>query len=111
MKPFRLLFVANLLFKGQTTQKICKNCKYFIGDKMECKKFSETNIITGKVSYDSAKSARENDGKCGKDAILFEENHYKIITTPYYFVKENPLNCLMFFLLFSQAGVYWYLDH
>jgi hypothetical protein len=58
---------------------------------MECRKFENTNIITGKVTYDSAYSVRADEKKCGKDAILFEENNCKIITVPYYFLKENWL--------------------
>ena len=56
---------------------------------MECRKFSDTNIITGKVTYDSARSVRGDIKKCGEDAIQFEENHFKIITVPYYFFKDN----------------------
>jgi hypothetical protein len=64
------------------TKKICKDCRYFIGDNLECRKFSDTNIITGKVTYDSARSVRRDIKKCGEDAIHFEENHFKIITVP-----------------------------
>jgi hypothetical protein len=71
------------------TKKICKDCIHFIGDNIECRKFGDTNIITGKVTYNSALSVREDKNKCGEDAILFEKNHFKIITVPYYFVKDN----------------------
>jgi hypothetical protein len=71
------------------TKKICKDCRHFIGDNIECRKFGDTNIITGKVTYDYAKYVREDNKKCGEDAILFEENHFKIITIPYYFLKGN----------------------
>jgi hypothetical protein len=71
------------------TKKICKDCRHFIGDNIECRKFSDTNIITGKVTYHSARYVREDVNKCGEEAIHFEENHFKIITIPYYFLKEN----------------------
>ena len=71
------------------TKKICRDCRHFIGDNIECGKFDITNLITGKVTYDSARSAREDEKKCGQDAIHFEENHLKIITVPYYFLKNN----------------------
>jgi hypothetical protein len=71
------------------TKKICKDCIHFIGDNIECRKFGDTNIITGKVTYNSARSVREDKNKCGEDAILFEKNHFKIITIPYYFLKDN----------------------
>jgi len=47
-----------------TTKKICKDCKHFIGDNIECRKFGDTNIITGKVTYKSARSVREDKNKC-----------------------------------------------
>jgi hypothetical protein len=72
-----------------STKKICKDCIHFIGDNRECRKFGDTNIITGKVTYNSARSVREDKNKCGEDAILFEKNNLKIITVPYYFFKDN----------------------
>jgi hypothetical protein len=71
------------------TKKICKDCRHFIGDNMECRKFGDTNLVTGKVTYYSARSVREDVTKCGEDAIQFEENYFKIITIPYYFFKSN----------------------
>ncbi|MEI6595863.1 MAG: hypothetical protein WCO28_09900 [Bacteroidota bacterium] len=73
------------------TKKICRDCIHFIGDNIECGKFSDTNIITGKITYESAKSVRKDEQKCGENAILFEKNHFKIITIPYYFFKEQPI--------------------
>jgi hypothetical protein len=71
------------------TKKICRDCKYFIGDELECGKFGDQNIVSGKVSYPSARSTRENDKQCGENAIHFEKNHFKILTVPYYFLKSN----------------------
>jgi hypothetical protein len=31
---------------------------------------------------------RSDEEKCGDEGKLFEENHYKIVTVPYYFIKE-----------------------
>ena len=70
------------------TKKICRDCRYFIGDSIESGKFSNTNLITRKITYDSAWSVRVNDKKCGENANHFEENHFKIITVPYYFLKD-----------------------
>lgn len=74
-----------------STKKICRDCVHFIGDERECRKFGDTNLVTGKVTYDSARSVRENEKKCAENAIHFEENHFKIVTVPYYFLKGNGL--------------------
>jgi len=71
------------------TKKICKDCKYFIGNAYECGKFGETDLITGKVTYLYARTIRGDKTKCGENAVDFEENNLKIITVPYYFMKDN----------------------
>jgi len=81
------------------TKKICRDCRHFIGNNIECGKFGDTNIITGKITYESARSAREDNEKCGEDAVLFEKNHFKIITVPYYYFKDNLLSLISFGLL------------
>jgi len=86
------------------TKKICRDCIHFIGDNIECRKFGDTNIITGKITYNSARSARENEKLCGKDAILFERNHFKIITVPFYFVREK----LVILLPVGLLSLYFY---
>jgi hypothetical protein len=91
------------------TKKICIDCKHFIGDSIECRKFSDTNLVTGKISYDYARSARENKEKCGEDAIHFEKNHFKIITVPYYFLKNNYIVLMPSFLLSVYLYLYYIL--
>jgi hypothetical protein len=97
----------NLFSKAQSSlipsKKICKNYIHFIGDEIECRKFGDTNLITGKVTYDSARSVRENEKKCGIDAIYFEENYFKIITVPYYFLK----NYWLILIPSSFVGLYF----
>lgn len=88
------LFTSKVNSSFIPTKKICKDCKHFIGDSLDCRKFGNVNIITGDVTYLSARSVREDNNKCGEDAILFENNRLKIITIPYYFVKENSLTVL-----------------
>lgn len=106
------LFIYSIFFtKSQSsllpTKKICKDCKYFIADNIECRKFSDTNIITGKITYDSAQSVRENQKKCGEDAIYFEENHFKFITVPYYFLRYDN-NWVRILLPTSFFSLYFY---
>lgn len=109
MKLSNSYLFLNLFSKAQSSlmpiKKICKNCIHFIGDEIECRKFGDTNLITGKVMYDSARSVRENEKKCGIDAIHFEENHFKIITVPYYFLK----NYWIILMPSSFFGLYFYI--
>ena len=65
---------------------ICKDCKFLANS--ECRKFGDVNLVTGKVTYSLAKYIRSDETKCGIKGAFFEKNNYKIITVPYYFVKE-----------------------
>jgi hypothetical protein len=71
------------------TKKICRDCRYFIGDTLECGKFGDTNLVTGKVTYPYASVIRGDSKKCGEVGNHFENNPYKLVTGPYYFVKKN----------------------
>lgn len=100
MKLLRLCILTRL-FSNATplsipTKKICRDCRHFIGNDFDCRKFGDTDLITGKVTYRSARSIREDKKKCGEDAIHFEENHYKIVTVPYYFAKNYSFILLPF---------------
>ena len=50
---------------------ICANCKFFIPNKNECRKCGDVDIITGKYSYETATSVRNDEDKCGEYGILF----------------------------------------
>jgi len=93
MKVLNLYLLSTFFSKVRPTlmptKKICRDCRYFIGDTLECGKFGDTNLVTGKVTYPYARSTREDVKKCGENAIHFEENHFKIITVPVYFMKNN----------------------
>jgi hypothetical protein len=113
MKLLNLFTLITLFFNRSASlvpvKKICKDCSHFIGDKMECRKFDNTNIITGKVTYDSAHSVRADEKKCGKDGILFEENNFKLITVPYYFVKDNWIVYSIPFSILASFYFYFYI--
>jgi len=124
MKLLKLSFFATLLSlirsyrlfsNGPTAlipaKKICKDCKHYIGDNIECRKYGDTNLITGKVTYDSARSVRENEKKCGENAIYFEENKFKIITVPYYFLKDNSALLISTGLISLYTFTMFYLLH
>jgi hypothetical protein len=92
------------------TKKICRDCRYFIANNLECGKFGDTNLVTGKVTYPYARSIREDVKKCGEDAIHFEENHFKIVTVPYYFMKDGwpiiiPTSLLCLYCFLSINGL------
>lgn len=113
---YYILFIINidkveLYFINNQYKPICSNCKFFIPNKNECRKFSDVNIITGESTYETASSVRNDEDKCGEYAILFEKNNFKFITIPYYFMLENDkiffiltLNFLPFILLYMFSG-------
>ena len=88
------------------SQFLCKNCKYFIADKKDCGNFVHTDLVTGHKIYGSASNARSLDTKCGKYAKHFEYNNFKIVTVPYYFVKE-----MWPYLLLPTIGILAFLSH
>lgn len=81
---YPILVSSTLLDKNY---KLCKNCKYFINNR-ECQIFGNIDLVNGKLDYDLAKSVRNNENKCGSNAIYYEENKLKFITIPYYFIKN-----------------------
>lgn len=99
----KLLYLLPLAINGlritqknaQHTQKICKDCKYFIPLYNECRKIDETNLVTGDKTYNLAVKMRNDEDLCGKDGFFFEQNYFKIVTEPYYFVKEYSLLLLV----------------
>ena len=88
--------VKSYFIKNQNTPK-CANCKFFIPNKNECSNFGDVDIITNKYNYENAISVRNDDTKCGEDAIFFKKNNLKFITVPYYFLLEKK--DIVFFLL------------
>jgi len=95
------LFILTGSLSSNNSLKICKDCKYFIENK-ECKKFSETDLVTGSKTYEYAKNMRNDITKCGMEAKYFEKNNYKIITEPYYYMKENIWLLPSLLLLLSE---------
>ena len=68
-------------------------------------KIFDKNLVTGVKNYELARYIRKDENKCGEDAISFEENNFKVITEPYYFVKEYWKISLIFFI-----GVYYFYE-
>lgn len=108
-----ILFIVNihkveLYFIQNQYKPICDNCKFFIPNKSECRNFGDVNIITGKYTYESASSVRNDEEKCGEYAILFKKNNFKFITIPYYFLLENGK--IIFILSYNFFPfILWYI--
>ena len=77
-------------------QKLCKDCKHFRPNMRECSLFGDVDMVHGKHSYTYASTARLSETKCGKDAKMFVENSAKILTVPYYFMKDYWLPVFVF---------------
>jgi hypothetical protein len=88
----------------KNTKPLCKDCKYYIANEWDCGKFGDVNLVTGKESFQSASSVRNDETKCGKEAKHFEHNRLKIITVPYYFL----LNYWTLMPAFGIAVFYFY---
>ena len=108
---------VELYFIKNQNKPICANCKFYIPTN-KCSKFGEINIITNEHVYEEAIIVRNDDNKCGEDAIFFKQNYFKIITIPYYGIVENkdtinllltivvtPM-CLTYFLLYCALHLF-----
>jgi hypothetical protein len=115
MKFFSIYTLIKILpfirSKLVNTKKLCIDCKYFIANNRECGKYGITNIITGKESYDDANSVRYDKNKCDEDAKDFEKNHFKIITVPYYFLKDYWVITPAFGLLIYYIYKFYEIIH
>ena len=104
IRAFQLISVAAIRPRLINNKLLCRDCKHFIANDWECGKFGKTNIITGTESFDSARSARSDEKKCGENAIMFEENRIKFVTVPYYWFKGNwfilsPIGFVIFYFI------------
>jgi hypothetical protein len=70
MKLTQYLLLA-LCSTTNPVPKICRDCRHFIGDKKQCGVFGDTDLVSGEVSYPSARRMRDDDRKCGTDAVRF----------------------------------------
>lgn len=82
---------VDLYFIQNQNKKICANCKFFIQDRDECSKFGKIDIITGDYDYKKAIIIREDETKCGTDAIFFKQNYFKFISIFLNFIYNNLL--------------------
>jgi len=100
---------VELSFIQNKNKPICANCKFFIPNKNECRRFGEVDIITGIYTYEPAIRVRNNDEKCGEYAYLFKPNNFKFITIPYYFLLENSVFILSLSYGFIPVIFFYFL--
>ena len=84
-----LYHLVELYFIKNQNKPICANCKFYIPTNNKCSKFGEINIITNEHNYEEAIIVRNDDNKCGEDAIFFKQNYFKFITIPYYSIVDS----------------------
>lgn len=92
MKFLLLGFLFSLAASSRITsadrKNTCSNCKFYIPNKMKCTKFGETDIITGRTTYEFALNSRSDENECGPEGKYFERNRAKFLTTSYYVLSE-----------------------
>ncbi len=85
-------------------KKLCVNCRFFISNNNKCSKFGTIDIITGEHEYDKAIDVRQDEYKCGDDAIFFEKNYLRFIYIPFTFLLNNFL--IIFLISFIIMQLY-----
>jgi hypothetical protein len=61
-----------------TTKKLCKDCKFFVGNTQECAAFGDVNMVTGKKKLESAIDMRKNKDECGYVLGLYTFTKVKV---------------------------------
>ena len=102
---------VELYFIKNQNKPICANCKFYIPTNNECSKFGEIDIITNDYIYEKAIIVRNDDNKCGEDAIFFKQNYFKFITIPYYSILEykDAINLLLNIAVIPMFLMYFLL--
>ena len=94
--------------KNKNVQK-CSDCKFFIANKKECGNFGVVDMVTSKTTFEYAIDVRNDETKCGENAIFFKKNKFKFITAPYYFYLENESRINFYFIAASYCFVFVFL--
>ena len=92
----------------------CKNCKHFdsninLFDNRKdgiCKLYGNKNLITNKISYNRALSARENNDICGIQGKNYEEVPNVLFNEIILRFKENLFLILIIFSVAFQIIIY-----
>jgi len=67
--------ISRIQFIKNAKVPVCLECAYFIQGKInKCLKFGEKNVVSGKVIYVNAETARSTENMCSGNGIYFEKN-------------------------------------
>ena len=69
-----LVTVSKIQFIRNARLPVCLDCAYFVQSLKRCSKFGEKDVVSGKVTYVSAESARTIENMCSRKGIYFEKN-------------------------------------
>jgi len=109
------IFITNILkveayLLENTNKKICANCKFFISNENKCSKFGDIDIITGKYNYEYATLVRNNENKCGEDAIFFKKNYFKFLSNTFDFLIDKSLIIILVgYITFSYYCLFCFI--
>ena len=71
---------------------------------MNVKKIGDIDIITGEYTYENAINVRNDEEKCGQDAIFFKKNYFKCIYISSNFLLDNTK--IIFLLSYSLVVLF-----
>lgn len=89
--------------------RICNNCIHYIANEKKCGLFFDVDMVTGDKTYQNACTVRNSELKCGNDAKYYSENDFKLITVPFYFLKEYnlPITVGFIWILWIYSVTYY----
>jgi len=93
-----IIFIPNvkLYLLQNHNKKICADCKFFIPNGNKCSKFGDLDIISGKHNFENAIIVRNDENKCGEDAIFFKNNNFKFMSIIFDFLVKNDLSIILY---------------
>ena len=91
MAFLKLYSFVNIIMSNRPTlikkNNLCINCKHLLSNNIECSKFGNLNVETGKKIYEYANYVRHDEKKCGKNGKYFEQINYNFITIYYNYIR------------------------
>jgi hypothetical protein len=66
------VLISKLQFIRNAKLPVCLDCVYFVQGLKRCSKFGDKDVVSGKISYVNAESARSIENMCSRKGIYFE---------------------------------------